>query len=1358
MHQLIPHFILDRLQLGQTHGSIQAATLFVDVSGFTAMTQALMAHDKAGAERLATVINTIYAPVVEAVYAHGGFVAGYAGDALLAIFPGTAVDSLSAATRTAATAKRALASHGRFQFRGDFFQLVLKSATGFGDVEWGIVGDDAHKSWYFRGPAVADCTRLRATVTESAASAPLPAVSRRPIAAVPPAAVSRDMARLFFPLSLWTRPLAGEFRHVVPLFIGFEDGLSWEALNAFATSVMQLTRQFGGLFVEIEHGDKGPVMLIYFGAPIAHDNSVERALDLVLALRSSHSAAAPPRWRAAIASGAAYAGYVGTALRAKYSVLGNTVNLAARLLDRADWGQILVADQVGRQPGYSFHSLEATYYRGYSHPVATAELVGVARPRRDFNQPFFGRRRELQRLLDWTRPLHDGRSPGIALILAEPGVGKSHLAATLEGETTPDQRWLIGYTNQIVPRPFGPFVSILQTLFEQAERDTAHANQSRFETILDRLIAQAANLPGPAALLRALPELQRTRSLLAALLGHEVPPDAFAAQLDTAGRLENSLIALKSLFVALAAIQPTLLLLEDVQALDDASLALLAGLTLQIDDVPLAVLLTARPTDTGQPPALLNDAGIPFQTIALRGLTADALRNLAAWWLGQPIGSALFELLYEKAGANPLMVQEILAFLQTTGALVFDGLVWQLRAEQIELPPGIQSLLMARLDRLPDSVRDVVRTAAVLGVEFDTAVLAAMLRRDISAELDAAIASQVLVPQSFNRARFQHALLRDAAYDMQGRSALRRAHSRAVAAIIALNPHNLPDYYTQLAYHSDRADLPGDAVRYTRLAGQQAARVHDHRAAIHWFSRTLTYVPAAAVTERFALLQQREESYGLLGMRAAQQADLATLEQLAVTLNPASLADVLERQARCALDLSDYEEVSRVAERMVLLGQDRRLLTVALTGHRWHGEAAVRRGAFDEATYHYETALALAQAEADEPKIAACLRGLGLVRDEQGHYRMASVYYSRVLDLYRKHGDLNGEAATLNGLGNVARNMGDVHAAHRYYRQSLACCETLGYRVGQGAVLGNLGNVALDLADFAGARTYFEASYAICSEIGFLEAATNALDGLGTIEMQTGNHAAAERTFTAVRREYAALAFRAGEGTALYNLGFNAYLQGDFDRAEGWLMESYDLTRAIGDTRFAAEAANGLGLVALYRGNLAEAGRLLQAAQDHLGHLNAPTVSAVSRFGLGRVALLEGRLEQAADHFEAARAAFAASSRPHLAVESTAGLLLVALQREQCTAVVEHTSALRSHLQAYSRLEGTLHPYFVLLALQQGLASSASSDALAALETGFQLLRERAAALETPAASRHYLRATAERRAILSSLGASQRV
>ncbi len=322
MRYLVPPFILDRLQSGTLHGTFPAAALFLDMSGFTHMTDSLMQHGQLGAEALTVVMRAVFDPLIARVEQNGGFIARFEGDAFHAVFP-AAPDGLSEVAGCALAAAWAmqdwLQAHPTHDTPFGQFNLAAKVGLDIGTLEWGVIqSDDGRRAlYYFRGPviegsAAAQSFAARGDVLITAAvrmaAAGLvncepvpddPAVSRvtsfggAPPAPLLPEPVAADPALVvrFVPPEVLTLAVSGEFRHVVSLFIHLARPPTDTELEHFMATVFALLDRYGGALAGMGFGDKGPNLLLFWGAPTSTENDVTRAAGFALDLRARESVA-----------------------------------------------------------------------------------------------------------------------------------------------------------------------------------------------------------------------------------------------------------------------------------------------------------------------------------------------------------------------------------------------------------------------------------------------------------------------------------------------------------------------------------------------------------------------------------------------------------------------------------------------------------------------------------------------------------------------------------------------------------------------------------------------------------------------------------------------------------------------------------------------------------------------------------------------------------------------------------------------------------------------------------------------------------------------------------------------------------
>lgn len=1229
--------------------------MFVDLSGFTRLTESLMAIGPEGAEALSEVLNYIFQPTVELVYERGGFIPYFAGDSFTAIFPSDHPDG----PHVVATAKSILARFEKEQKDPKSIlsehNIGIKIGLSEGKVEWGIVGQ-RRKGFYFQGAPMDGCAQAqtRANSLEAVADAAFlrlldPAhfaaqalgdgfytllhpkdasakaakgVPFERIKAVLPEA-DAEITTHFFPKEVFENQSIGEFRNVVSVFLSFEGVRSHEALDHFATIVLDQSENFGGYFKEIDFGDKGGVMLCLFGAPIAFENNTERALEFVAAVREDLAQLTEltgAKFRVGMASGQAFTGVIGSAERCQYAAAGARVNLGARLMTQAEWGEVLSDENVSRNRNFKFSYRGDGYFKGFESKIPTYLLTGRnLAGKASFAGDCFGRDAELEKLVDFAQPLHENRFAGVAYIFGEAGIGKSRLSYELRRRLRDSMAvsWFGCASDQILRKPFNPFIYFLKNYFDQSPENTPERNRELFEqNFLELQYELTENQHPEADAVRR--EIARTQSVLAAMVGIFYTGSLWE-QLDARGRYQNGLAAMANLFVAESLLQPVVIELEDGHWYDDMSREFLAQFARRARSYPLLFLVSSRYEDDGTrnyvfKRNLLDEIGSPFCEVELNFLKNDELRAFAEARLGNPLHSDLFELLLRMTQGNPFYVEQMADYFREANLLkLTEAGVLQLKNEDLQIADSVKEIMMARIDRLSGLVKETVKAAAVIGREFELPVLTAVMARQEdfirkNGDIEMVLREQIQTAEKWQvwyamnelRYIFRHSLLREAAYDMQLRTRLRELHQSIAEAIEQLYP-NSEERYVDLAFHYDEAEDERKTNKYLEKAARYAQRNFQNRQALQFYNKLITNLleKEKANKKIIRLLLRKGSVHELVGQWEEAEKDYRMALKRAQALNDSLLIGRANRRlGQLRMLRGDYVEAKKhldVAATFFDVAQDQ-VGTAKTYGNL--GTLFFRQGNYDSAKSWFAKAIESNRANGHEAENAAIVANLGLIYMNQGHYDEGIRWLEEQLDLAQRANDKQGLTTLYTNLGIINLEKGSLDSALLCLERGLALSEELGNKLFMTICIGSIGSVWEKKGDYTKAMENFERDLQLVRELGDKQGLSIACGLIGDLLSVMGDF---DRAVSYLEQNLALsreLNYKKGIAKALNTLGDTWFYKEDYPRSIAYYNEAIDHARAMGNRLVLGYSLIEKGLVHVHAGDVAAARQYVEEGRD----------------------------------------------------------------------------------------------------------------------------------------------------------------
>lgn len=872
MRRLIPDFIIKRHHENQLAGSLTGNILNVDIKGITALTQALMSHSHTGVEVLTDTVNALFTPAIEAIESRGGFVSGFAGDAFTAVFPlvdeglpeeKTGLDVLSAALLI----RNSVVSQGRQKTEFGEFELEVRIGVATGEVQWAILEAGTQAGYWFYGNGIQTAVQAQefaqtnevivekglchlpetATYTDLEAAAGFCRLDQVFAFSEPrPWNQTQLSAKAFVPEAILNQSTEGEFRTLLSCFINLAEPHAEET-----TILLQAVERYGGYLSHIDCTDKGWVAYVMFVAPLGYEKMALRAMDFALELNTFCGKNA----RIGLTQGMAFAGFIGSQSRAEYTGMGMEVNLAARFMTKANWGEVWFDAAIRKELSDTIaaESLGELPFKGYSQPISTFRFAGKLQnqPHAFFQSGFVGRQAELDGLVNSCQPLFSGSFAGVCYIYGETGQGKSRLAYELEQLLGDRVQCFTLQTDSIHKNALNPFSYWLRQQFTTIQIGSPADRLDDFRKTWSIFLLSLKAMPEAD---KAVTELERVESILAGLLGLEWEGSVYSS-LDSKYRPTATGFALRALLEAYCLLKPVLLIIEDLHWLDKESEEVITILTRRAAKVPYKLILTARPFDDGRLPVLNLDKDISVGTINLDGLSPMQAEPLINGLLPQKTkaSSELVEYIHSIAQGNPFIVEQLTRYLIEADQLELQNGLHHLKLQGAALPSGVQAILVARLDRLETELKHTVQTASILGREFAVDILSEMLetlekRPDslneivVRSQLYAGEQEHIWNSLSEIKYIFSHSLLREAAYSMQLKKQLMQIHNLA-AQVMEKHYTNDSSKLSEIATHYYHAGETKKAAEYYEQCAKHEIDKGNCLESVKWARKSLELDP-----------------------------------------------------------------------------------------------------------------------------------------------------------------------------------------------------------------------------------------------------------------------------------------------------------------------------------------------------------------------------------------------------------------------------------------------------------------------------------------------------------------------------------
>ena len=1024
---------------------VVGSLLFVDISGFTNLSERLARRGRIGAEELTSVLDRIFGRMLEVSSDRGGSLLKFGGDALLILFDSE--DHVMQACAAAVEMRAALREASKEKTSVGRINLKMSSGIHTGTVDFFLVGS-SHRELIVTGPTATITTQMESTaeageiLVSPEVRAALPSdfvgkqkgdgwllkkirISHSPLgsrAPIPSGRLSELVPRALRE-TLASPVVESEHRMASIAFVKFKgvDELLAneghervaEQLELLIEAVQGAADKEGVTFLASDIDADGGKVILVSGVPESRHDDEGR---LLRAARQIVETDLELSVRVGVNRGHVFAGSVGAPFRRTYTIMGDSVNLAARLMAAAAPTLIYSTTAVLDRSSTLFRAepLEPFKVKGKDQLItayAVKEETGVRPPELEHELPFHGRDGELEMLVSIVTTCAAIGRGGMMTITGETGVGKSRLIA------------------EVIERCPG-----LATLLIQAEPNGRENAYWALRDPLRRMIglergSQAAMAEGLRSRVASIaPALEGALPLLGDALHIDIPDTPESTAIDPRFRPERTADAVIQLIASFYK-GPFIVIAEDGQWLDDASLGVLKRIGTAAETKPWTVIVTA----------VLDKGGFdPLgQEIVLKPLSTEAVRQIAIQaTAAAPLRPHELDSVVARADGNPLFLAEILRVIRDTGS-----------ADR--LPDSLDEVVSREIDTLPPLTRQLLRYASVLGRSFRRSVLDEFLAPD-GVHIDDATELELarfIDRNADGRMQFRHVVVHDVAYEGLSYRRRRELHNRAGHVIERMAGADTDAVAEYLATHYSLSGAQEKVWHYARVAADRARKAYANtEAAAHYrraveAGRHLSDVSQSQLADAWILLGEVNE---LSGQMEASRDAYSRAFQLDSS-DPVRRADIYLRRAGTWMSSGKFAQ----AMRNVTLGRKQLQWDIQPRGesvlarlNAFEASVQAASGRAEQALQAANRAVELALATAEEEPLARAYGVLDwanfvLGRDEPRRGPEA-------IEILQSLNKFEASVGMMNNMGAFAYLEGKWNEAIDWYRKGVESAERAG--------------------------------------------------------------------------------------------------------------------------------------------------------------------------------------------------------------------------------------------------------------------------------------------------------------------------
>jgi len=1258
----VPNLILewfDRYNSDKSHKITEHEGLlcFLDASGFTRLTSLLGGYGKEGPEILTGILNGYFDILTEEIFDNDGDILKFAGDAVWAFFPqmvdiayinASIREKLSKINREyeilhkhpleihsgAEWGKFHLISMGRSEVRlepemiGEAVRTTFRAAefSGPGELVVGpglaekLVNEyelQALKDGFFRLGARSSKQNPKSIIRAAGSKKG----SEVPDRSIEPYISGALLARV--KSTEGYNRVESEFRTVTVLFVNFEyqrislediNDTIYRHLNEPIEKAFEIIRATGGSIARIDPSESGHKLMILFGAPSRRTDDELHAVHCASKLVELSESRF--RIRIGMARGSLFCGEVGTERRKEYTVMGDSANLAARLMALAKWGEVLFDGGLKENlPGNILSKEREVLPKGYEREITAFKLTGIteASPAQISRFPLVGRTKELSRLNElWNRVKSGHRETMI--IYGDSGIGKSSLISgwldEVDGNSTAIEcRHSVLFGNAWLARKL--IAALYRSSPVPGRTPLIEFIKSRIDSAWWPILAELIGISAE--------DNDWTRGL---------SPELRIAK---AGRLFNELVS--SLVK-----EPCVVFIDDFDRADEYSRRLLKPVMESPDSIPLMLILV-------QERAEFEYNSESIQTMDIKAPDLSDWRLFFKDILGN--GKRERELtddLLRHSGGNPYFISEFIGRSVAQKSLVPNRISGKLEISSgtvsLEIPSKTEELQLSRFDHLDETERTVLKAGSAVRGEFTAELIAMAIPEieNIPEKLQDLFEYGILNydPENVKYA-FSHNSMRDVVYSCIPQSTLRKWH-----ALYAFNleKESSNENRELIGYHFYKAKDWPRAFNYYIDAAEAAVSAYSLNSAFRLFERCweiLEHIEKSEIdiaewyryfsgySELLILDGRFDDTYAVYRRwRHTARENRHTEECLRAAVKTGSLLWKQSKYKSCRKVITALLESPALGSFPVI---EAKVLAVM-------GELDRRAGDFNLAQDHCRQAAEIAEREGDYQTVADAYNNLGLALWGAGKLEEAAECYRRCLVTAREYYGKYMLAQSSNNLAIIYWEQGDFIAADNMLSEALTIFRNIGDRRNEAYTAGNLSSIHRISGKFVSARRLLMEADLVFERLDDRHAHHYVIGNIGDIDLIEGSLEGAERHYRMAAEFADGVGDRELAAECEVRFGDLAFFRFELEKAEKIYLSAVRKAEEIGSAEYGLRAKIGLARLHIRNRDAAKALQLIEEIKQIAAENHLIILSNEADFLLGEKARIENNNNAAVEYFK----------------------------------------------------------------------------------------------------------------------------